>query len=30
LEQGAQTLLEHEVILGKDIPRPKPVALAAE
>ena len=30
LEEGAQALLDHEVILGKDIPRPKPVALAAE
>ncbi|MEO8715373.1 MAG: cell division protein FtsH, partial [Acetobacteraceae bacterium] len=30
LEEGARMLLDHEVILGKDIPRPKPVALAAE
>jgi cell division protease FtsH len=30
LEEGARTLLAQEVILGKDIPRPKPVALAAE
>ncbi|MBV9777227.1 MAG: hypothetical protein JO143_09275 [Acetobacteraceae bacterium] len=30
LEEGAQALLAHEVLSGKDIPRPKPVALAAE
>jgi len=30
LEEGAQALLEHETLLGRDIPRPKPVALAAE
>ncbi len=30
LAEGAQALLEHEVILGKDIPRPRPAALAAE
>ncbi len=30
LEEGAQALLAHEVLLGRDIPRPKPVKLAAE
>ncbi len=30
LEEGAQALLAHEVLSGKDIPRPKLVALAAE
>lgn len=30
LEEGALALLEHETLLGRDLPRPKPVALAAE
>ncbi len=30
LEEGAQALLAHEVLTGDEIPRPKPVALAAE
>jgi cell division protease FtsH len=30
LEEGAQALLAHESLSGSEIPRPKPVALAAE
>ena len=30
LDEGAAALLAHETLVGADIPRPKPVSLAAE